>query len=321
MGRPDRSGRTLVSPPTAIRRGELRAVRGEARSRFVRVASTTRHTFERNRSGPVRCSRAGSVVPNAATWVTRRGIHVDQMASARLIRRFIDPKARFRLVDPRTYQHEAGEYRFDMFEAEFTHEGDLCTFEVLLLRFRLEAPALQAIAEMVHDIDLKDTTFARPETAGFERAIAGIALARIIHGADLKDLGAAPECPGLLTISRGFRSSPRMNTPIALGNPDGTSEHSGQRSPAHHRSKMVPEGFIRARAWRVPGSAAPRSAGRSRGPSGTARRRANESPRPLGADRAAGHHVSNLRCARCPRRHVRSPVASGPPLRPPSPVR
>jgi Uncharacterized conserved protein len=121
-------------------------------------------------------ARAGSVVPHAATWVTRRGIHVDRMASAWLIRRFIDPEARLRFVDPRTYQHRAGEHRFDMFEAEFTHEGDLCTFEVLLLRFRLEAPALQAIAEMVHDIDLKDTKFARPETAGFERAIAGIAL-------------------------------------------------------------------------------------------------------------------------------------------------
>ena len=114
--------------------------------------------------------------PSGAEWVTRRGIHVDRMASAWLIRRFIDPAARLRFVDPRTYRHTLGELRFDMFEAEFTHEGDLCTFEVLLSRFGLAGPALRAIGEMVHDIDLKDAKFGRPETAGFERAVAGIAL-------------------------------------------------------------------------------------------------------------------------------------------------
>ena len=115
-------------------------------------------------------------VPREAVWVTRRGIHVDRMASAWLIRRFIDPAARFRFVDPRNHRHEPGELRFDMFEAEFTHEGDLCTFEVLLSRFGLTSPALRSIGEMVHDVDLKDSKFARPETPGFERTIAGIAL-------------------------------------------------------------------------------------------------------------------------------------------------
>jgi hypothetical protein len=115
-------------------------------------------------------------VSREAVWVTRRGVHVDRMASAWLIRRFIDQAARFRFVDPRSYRHEPGELRFDMFEAEFTHEGDLCTFEVLLSRFGLTSPALRAIGEMVHDVDLKDSKFARPETPGFERTIAGIAL-------------------------------------------------------------------------------------------------------------------------------------------------
>jgi len=114
--------------------------------------------------------------PREAVWVTRRGIHVDRMASAWLIRRFIDPAARLRFVDPRSYRHQPGELRFDMFEAEYTHEGDLCTFEVLLSRFGLTGAPLRAIAEMVHDVDLKDAKFARPETPGFERAIAGIAL-------------------------------------------------------------------------------------------------------------------------------------------------
>src|SRR5262249_20673535 len=66
------------------------------------------------------------------TWVTRKGIHVDRMASGWLIRRFIDRDARFKFVSAKDYRHEPGELRFDMFEAEFTHEGDRCTFEVLL---------------------------------------------------------------------------------------------------------------------------------------------------------------------------------------------
>ena len=66
------------------------------------------------------------------TWVTREGVHVDRIASAWLIRRFIDPEASFKFVPSKGYQPGPGELRFDMFEAEFTHEGDRCTFEVLL---------------------------------------------------------------------------------------------------------------------------------------------------------------------------------------------
>lgn len=103
------------------------------------------------------------------TWVTRRGVYVDRVASAWLIRRFIDPKARFRFVDEREYRPGAGEVRFDMFDGEYTHEGDRCTFETLMERFGLADPALRALAEIVHDIDLKDGKFGRPETPGFER--------------------------------------------------------------------------------------------------------------------------------------------------------
>lgn len=109
-------------------------------------------------------------------WVTRRGVHVDRMASAWAIRRFIDPEARFRFVADRTYKPKTGEVRFDMFEADFTHEGDLCTFEVLIKRFGLKERALTPIAEIVHDIDLKDAKFRREETAGVAAAVAGIAM-------------------------------------------------------------------------------------------------------------------------------------------------
>jgi hypothetical protein len=111
------------------------------------------------------------------TWVTRTGIKVDRMASAWLIRRFIDPKARFKFVPAKGYAPEPRELRFDMFDAEFTHEGDLCTFEVLVRRFGLDQPGLRHLAEIVHDIDLKDARYGREEAAGIGQLVAGIAAA------------------------------------------------------------------------------------------------------------------------------------------------
>lgn len=81
------------------------------------------------------------------TWVTRQDVYVDRIASAWLIRRFIDFEAQFKFVSGKGYRPHEGELRFDMFEAEFTHEGDKCTFEVLLERCALNDPALRAIAE------------------------------------------------------------------------------------------------------------------------------------------------------------------------------
>ncbi|HEY7471292.1 MAG TPA: chromate resistance protein ChrB domain-containing protein [Gemmatimonadota bacterium] len=128
-----------------------------------------------------------------ATWVTRRGARVDRISSAWLIRRFIDPAAEIRFVEPTGYRPAAGELRFDMFEGEYTHEGDRCTFETLVLRFGLADPALAAIAEIVHDLDLKEDRFGRAETAGVASMIHGIAAAteddghRIRQGAELFD--------------------------------------------------------------------------------------------------------------------------------------
>ena len=110
------------------------------------------------------------------TWVTRQGVHVDRIACAWLIRRFIDPGARFKFVSGKGYAPSFGELRFDMFEAEFTHEGDRCSFEVLLARTGLTDQALQAIAEIVHDIDLKDCKFGRDEASGIKTLIAGVAM-------------------------------------------------------------------------------------------------------------------------------------------------
>jgi hypothetical protein len=117
----------------------------------------------------------GAATYRGRTWVTRAGVFVDRMASAWLIRRFIDRDARFRFVEEGTHKPVRGELRFDMFEGEFTHEGDRCTFETLLNRFRLHDRALHAIGEVVHDIDLKDEKFARDDAAGIERVFAAIA--------------------------------------------------------------------------------------------------------------------------------------------------
>jgi len=111
------------------------------------------------------------------TWVTRQGVYVDRIASAWLIRRFIDPEARFKFVSGKGYRPNEGELRFDMFEAEFTHEGDKCTFEVLMERAALKDQALRAIAEIIHDIDLKDSKFGRTEVAGIRTLIEGISVA------------------------------------------------------------------------------------------------------------------------------------------------
>src|SRR5205085_11462456 len=103
----------------------------------------------------------------------------------------IDPEARFKFVSGKGYRAKEGELRFDMFEAEFTHEGDKCTFEVLLDRCGLKDAALRAIAEIIHDIDLKDGKFGRTEVAGIRTLMEGIGAAtsddaqRLARGAEV----------------------------------------------------------------------------------------------------------------------------------------
>src|SRR5215218_5014621 len=124
------------------------------------------------------------------TWVTRQGVYVDRIASAWLIRRFIDPEARFKFVPTKGYAPEPGELRFDMYDGEYTHEGDRCTFEVLLSRAGLDDPALASIGEIVHDIDLKDAKFGREEASGIARVMEGIAAANKDDGRRLERGGA-----------------------------------------------------------------------------------------------------------------------------------
>ncbi|MGB7624800.1 MAG: chromate resistance protein ChrB domain-containing protein [Terriglobia bacterium] len=101
------------------------------------------------------------------TWVTRRDLHIDRLASAWLIRRFINPKARI-LFAPEG-RIPRGPIPFDCFGAEFSHHGEDCTFETFIKRFQFHSDsALAEMAEIVHDVDLKDEKFGRAEAAGLD---------------------------------------------------------------------------------------------------------------------------------------------------------
>lgn len=132
---------------------------------------------ERRGAGAGRDALAPMRPPRAARWVTRRGVHVDRIACAWLVRRFVDPDAKLAFVDPKTYVRRRGDVRYDMFDAELTHVGDRCSFEVIVERMGLASDAaLVALGEIVHDVDLRDGKFGREETAGVRSAIAGVCL-------------------------------------------------------------------------------------------------------------------------------------------------
>jgi hypothetical protein len=100
------------------------------------------------------------------TWTTRRHIHIDRLCSAWLIRRFIDAKARFVFAPESKLPRDA--IPFDAFGVEFSHHGEDCTFETLVKSFQLKDAAVSTMAEIVHDIDVKDRKFGRPEAAGLD---------------------------------------------------------------------------------------------------------------------------------------------------------
>jgi hypothetical protein len=110
------------------------------------------------------------------SWITRPRPGVDRMASAWLIRRFIDRQARFGFAADRESVPDHG-VPFDMFGVEFSHQGEGCTFETLCSIFGIDGPALQRIAAIVHDLDLKDGRFGAPECSTVGAMIEGLQLA------------------------------------------------------------------------------------------------------------------------------------------------
>ena len=108
-------------------------------------------------------------------WVTRKRPFIDRMASAWLIRRFIDNSASFDFIDEEDKDAVSkNSVVFDMRGGEFTHVGDLCTFEVLIKSFGLKDKYLKKMAEIVHDLDVKDGKYGAAEATGLEDILIGI---------------------------------------------------------------------------------------------------------------------------------------------------
>ncbi len=133
--------------------------------------------FEKKMTGSIekkRPIRQSTRVKVGSTWVTRRNIHADRLASAWLIKKYIDKDAHFLFVDMDLYKHKPENIRFDVFKGEFGHIDDKCTFEVLVESFKLRLPALITLAEVIHDLDIQDQKYDRKETEGIRMALDGI---------------------------------------------------------------------------------------------------------------------------------------------------
>ena len=104
-------------------------------------------------------------------WTTRPRPEIDRVGSAWLIRKFIDPKAKFVFASTAASNREA--IPFDIVDAEFSHDGDCCTFETLTRRFAIDDKAVRKIGEMIHDADLDDAKFQRVECIGLDRVLKG----------------------------------------------------------------------------------------------------------------------------------------------------
>lgn len=128
-------------------------------------------------AGPGAQKSAGtSLVPKdyrSRVWVTRARPGVDRMASAWLIRRFIDEDAHFAFVTD-TARPKPAHIPFDLYDVEFGHhEGD-CTIETLIRRFTIIDPAARRIADIVHDLDLKVARYGRPEAVAVGHLVEGL---------------------------------------------------------------------------------------------------------------------------------------------------
>jgi hypothetical protein len=156
-------------------------------------------------------------------WITRPRPGVDRMASAWLIRRFIDPHAVFGFAGDRQSVPEHG-VPFDMFGVEFSHQGGGCTFETLCSVFTLDEPALSRLAAIVHDLDLKDARFGAPECSTMGAMIEGLQLA---YQDDDALLGQGMTL--FDSLYRSFEQSGRSTGPRPAARP--ARKRSGRRRP------------------------------------------------------------------------------------------
>lgn len=148
------------------------------RDRVVTLLEQFEQRLSERVRGPAASVAAGTSQASSyhqRLWVTRPRPGVDRMASAWLIRRFIDPEARFGFVPDRASVPRDA-VPFDMFDVEFSHRGERCTFETLCEVFRIRKGAVTRVAEIVHDLDLKDSRFGAPEASVTGVVIDGLQL-------------------------------------------------------------------------------------------------------------------------------------------------
>jgi hypothetical protein len=162
-----RALRTLRERFEAIERVDFFRAAGAAET-VVALAALERSVVGRKPAAPDDASRREHYV--GRQWVTRPRPGVDRMASAWLIRRHIDPRPTFAFTE----QPGGGDIAFDMYSGEFSHHGDNCTFETLAERFGLVQPAISRIADIVHDLDMKDAKYGHPETVAIGRIVDGL---------------------------------------------------------------------------------------------------------------------------------------------------
>lgn len=103
-------------------------------------------------------------------WQTRPRPFVDRMASAWLIKNYIDKEAKFIF----SQEIDSSAISFDMQDATISHIGDLCTFEVLLKSFSLENEALLNIAKLIHNLDINDDKYHTPHAEGIKLILSSI---------------------------------------------------------------------------------------------------------------------------------------------------
>jgi hypothetical protein len=162
-------------------------------------------------------------------WVTRPRPGVDRMASAWLIRRFIDGQAQFGFAVDRNAA-PADAIPFDMFGVEFSHQGEGCTFERLCKIFQIGEPAVARLAAIVHDLDLKDGRFGAPEATTVGAIIEGLQLANadddalLVQGMTLFD-----------SLYRSFEQSARSTGPRALAKSRKSAD--SKRAPSRRRRR------------------------------------------------------------------------------------
>lgn len=141
------------------------SVTGEAVERFAKYLQTKELGVDVLQQVP-RCECNDF---SGRRWITRPGIFVDRLASAWFIRRFIDQKAEIVFGLPDSEKKRNSDLIFDTEGGNFTHIGDLCTFEVLAAAFvHSTDTGLSRMAKIVHDIDLEDDKYGLAETSGIE---------------------------------------------------------------------------------------------------------------------------------------------------------